>query len=100
MTRQELTAALAASRGLPISAAREVVDTFFGTVEEALIEGGRVELRGFGSFSTRTAKAYTGHSPTTGEPFAVPRRRVAVFKPSRALAEAVANSEDARRFGS
>jgi len=93
MTRQELIAALAASRGLPISAARDVIDTFFGTIEEALVEGGRVELRGFGSFRTRTAKAYTGHVPSTGEPLDIPERRVAVFKPSRALADAVAQSE-------
>jgi integration host factor subunit beta len=80
-----------------MSAARDVVDTVLGAIEEALLEGGRVELRGFGSFRTRVAKGYTGHNPMTGEPIEVPERRVAVFKPARALAEAVAASEDARQ---
>ena len=94
MTRQELITALAASRGLPTTAAREVVDTILGTVEEALIEGGRVEVRGFGSFSTRTAKAYSGHIPQSGERIAIPERRVAVFRPAKALADAVARTAE------
>jgi len=94
MNRQELVQALAVSRGLPRSAARDVVDTLLGTIEEALIEGGRVELRGFGSFSTRTAKAYTGHVPGSLDPLPIPQRRVVVFKPSKALADTIAAAED------
>ena len=92
MNRDQLVQALSVARGLPKPAARDVVDTILGCVEETLLEGGRVELRGFGSFSTRVAKAYTGHHPQSGEPISIPERRVAVFKPGRALAEAVARS--------
>ena len=92
MTRLELVEALRTSRGLPRSAAEEVVDTIFGSVEEALIEGGRVELRGFGTFSTRTAAAYSTRHPVTGDPIAVPPLRVVVFKPGRALREAASRS--------
>lgn len=92
MNRDDLVHVLAVSRGLPKPAARDVVDIVLGCVEEALIEGGRVELRGFGSFSTRMAKAYTGHHPQTGEPIPIPERRVVAFKPGRALASDVARS--------
>ena len=90
MTRSELVRALAASRGLPVKAADEVVDVIFGTFEEALIEGGSVELRGFGSFKVRESAGYTTRNPATGEPIDVPTRQVPVFKPGRALREAVA----------
>ena len=92
MNREDLIHVLAVSRGLPKPAARDVVDTILRTVEESLIEGGRTELRGFGSFSTRVAKAYTGHHPVTGDAIAIPERRVVVFKPGRALADAVERS--------
>jgi len=90
MTRSELVRALAASRGLPVKAAEEVVDVIIGTFEEALIEGGSVELRGFGSFKVRQASGYRTRNPQTGEPVEVPPRRLPVFKPARALREAVA----------
>jgi len=92
MTRSELVRALAASRGLPVKAAEEVVDVIIGTFEEALIEGGSVELRGFGSFKVRDSAGYRTRNPQTGEPVDVPDRRVPVFKPARALREAVAAS--------
>ncbi|MBO86593.1 MAG: hypothetical protein CL927_14655 [Deltaproteobacteria bacterium] len=92
MNRDDLVHILAVARGLPKPASRDVVDAVLGCVEEALLEGGRVELRGFGSFSTRIAGAYTGHHPQTGEPIPIPDRRVVVFKPGRALAAAVADT--------
>ncbi len=92
MNRDELIQALAVSKGLPRSAAKDAVDVVLGAIEEALIEGGSAELRGFGSFSTRLAKGYTGHHPLSGEPIPIPDRRVAVFKPAKALSEAVARA--------
>ena len=92
MTRSELVRALAASRGLPVKAAEEVVDEVIGTFEQALIEGGSVELRGFGSFEVRNSAGYFTRNPQTGDPVEVPARRVPVFKPGRALREAVAAS--------
>ena len=62
MNRDDLVHVLAVSRGLPKPAARDVVDIVLGCVEEALIEGGRVELRGFGRFR-RVRQRATGHHP-------------------------------------
>ena len=50
----------------------QVVDIFFDEIAQRLAEGGRVELRGFGAFSTRDREARSGRNPRTGETVDVP----------------------------
>lgn len=59
------------------------VDTFFDEIAERLADGGRVELRGFGAFSTRQREARKGRNPRTGESVDVPQKRVPYFKPGK-----------------
>ena len=66
MTKSELTTTLATRRGLPLYKAEVVVDTVFAAMAEALGEGGRIEIRGFGSFAIREYQPYTGRNPKTG----------------------------------
>ena len=63
----------------------QVVDVFFDEIAQRLAEGGRVELRGFGAFSTRDREARTGRNPRTGEPVAVPAKRVPYFKAGKEI---------------
>lgn len=63
----------------------QVVDIFFDEIAERLAEGGRVELRGFGAFSTRERNARQGRNPRTGEPVDVPAKRVPYFKPGKEM---------------
>ena len=56
---------------------------------EALAEGERIEVRGFGSFSLRHRQARTGRNPRTGEPVRLPSKQVPHFKPGKALREGV-----------
>ena len=65
----------------------QVVDIFFEEIAQRLAEGGRVELRGFGAFSTRERDARTGRNPRTGEPVDVPAKRVPYFKPGKEMRE-------------
>ena len=58
----------------------QVVDIFFDEISGRLAEGGRVELRGFGAFSTREREARVGRNPRTGEAVEVPAKRVPYFK--------------------
>ena len=60
-----------------------VVDVFFDEIAERLSRGGRVELRGFGAFSTRTRDPRKGRNPRTGESVEVPGKRVPYFKPGK-----------------
>ncbi|MGQ7830479.1 integration host factor subunit beta [Altererythrobacter sp. Z27] len=86
MIRSELLQAL--HRDNPELRAEEVeqvVDIFFEEIAERLAEGGRVELRGFGAFSTRQRESRQGRNPRTGETVDVPSKRVPYFKPGKEM---------------
>jgi integration host factor subunit beta len=62
-----------------------IVDTFFDQIVARLAANGRVELRGFGAFSTRARTARTGRNPRTGETVDVNAKRVPYFKPGKEM---------------
>lgn len=62
-----------------------IVATIFSEITNALAEGNRVELRGFGAFSTRGRDSRTGRNPRTGEAVAVDAKRVPYFKAGKEL---------------
>lgn len=86
MIRSELVANLrAAHPHLERSEAELVVAAFLDEIVHALAEGRRVELRGFGAFSTRARNAKLGRNPRTGEPVEVPPKRVPFFKAGKEM---------------
>ncbi len=58
-------------------------------MSEALEEGRRIEIRGFGSLSVRERPSRLGRNPRTGEPVALPIRYIPFFKPGKALRQRV-----------
>ena len=67
MIRSELLNALAKDNpGLKAEEVEQVVDIFFDEIGQRLAEGGRVELRGFGAFSTREREARAGGGSARG----------------------------------
>ncbi|GMM91933.1 integration host factor subunit beta [Qipengyuania sp. MTN3-11] len=86
MIRSELLAALAQENpSLRADEVEQVVDIFFDEIGQRLAEGGRVELRGFGAFSTREREARTGRNPRSGEAVEVPAKRVPYFRPGKEM---------------
>lgn len=86
MIRSELLQALARENPeLRSEDIERAVDTFFDQIAERLADGGRVELRGFGAFSTRARDARKGRNPRTGEAVDVPGKRVPYFKPGKEM---------------
>jgi integration host factor subunit beta len=86
MIRSELLQALAKENPeLRAEDVERAVDTFFDEIAERLADGGRVELRGFGAFSTRERDARRGRNPRTGETVQVPEKRVPYFKPGKEM---------------
>lgn len=86
MIRSELLAALAKDNPeLRAEDVEQVVDIFFDEIGQRLAEGGRVELRGFGAFSTRDRGARQGRNPRTGEAVAVDAKRVPYFRPGKEM---------------
>lgn len=62
-----------------------IVNTVLDTISQALAEGDRVELRGFGAFSVKERGARQGRNPRTGEPVPVDAKRVPYFKPGKEM---------------
>lgn len=88
MIRSELLQALAKDNpDLKADEIEQVVDVFFDEIARRLAEGGRVELRGFGAFSTRDRDARVGRNPRTGESVNVAAKRVPYFKPGKEMRE-------------
>ena len=88
MIRSELLQSLAENNPeLRVEEVEQVVDLFFDEISQRLAEGGRVELRGFGTFSTRQRDARSGRNPRTGDSVSVPAKKVPYFKPGKEIRE-------------
>ena len=86
MIRSELVSAIARENpGLRAEEVEKIVSTFFDEIGQKLASGGRVELRGFGAFSTRARDPRRGRNPRTGDTVGVPGKRVPYFKPGKEM---------------
>jgi integration host factor subunit beta len=88
MIRSELVAIVAEQNPhLTIKDVERIVATIFDEITDALAQGRRVELRGFGAFSTRARDPRTGRNPRTGAAVKVAAKKVPYFKPGKELRE-------------
>ncbi len=88
MIRSELLQALTKENpGLRADDLDRVLTCFFDEIAVRLAKGGRVELRGFGAFSTREREARKGRNPRTGDSVDVDAKRVPYFKPGKEMRE-------------
>ncbi|MCH4894738.1 MULTISPECIES: integration host factor subunit beta [unclassified Sphingomonas] len=86
MIRSELVQMLANDNPeLSLREVEQVVTIFFDEITSRLTAEGRVELRGFGAFSTRARDARVGRNPRTGETVSVDAKRVPYFKPGKEM---------------
>ncbi|HVJ02713.1 MAG TPA: integration host factor subunit beta [Sphingomonas sp.] len=86
MIRSELVQRLVQDNpGLSVREVEKIVSVFFDDIVRRLTEDGRVELRGFGAFSTRARDGRTGRNPRTGETVEVAPKRVPYFKPGKEM---------------
>jgi integration host factor subunit beta len=93
MTKSELIEALATRTKTTKSAAENVVNALFETMSEALAAGNGIEIRGFGSFTVRSYKAYSGRNPRTGVPVEVTPKRLPFFRVGKEMKQAVSVGE-------
>ncbi|WP_027389388.1 integration host factor subunit beta [Chrysiogenes arsenatis] len=90
MTKADLVEKICASvDSVSKKQAEAVVNSLFECIIDALEEGDKVELRGFGSFKTRERGPREGRNPKTGDKVSVPSKRVPYFKPGKELREKV-----------
>lgn len=94
MTKSELIEELAKKMALPgKDDAHKLVNIIFDTMADTLNEGGRIEIRGFGSFWTKRRKARTARNPKSGLQVEVPEKDVACFRAGKELRHRVDNSQ-------
>lgn len=100
MTKADLTEEIARTVEIPKAEAKRVIEVILDGMVRALRKGERVELRGFGSFSTHVRAPRRGHNPSTGAPIDVAAKRVPSFRPSRELRVLVNGSAGREPAGS
>jgi integration host factor subunit beta len=89
MNKSDLIADLAVKETLTAKQSAEIINLIFSGFTDALKKGGRIEIRGFGSFSVRKYGAYTGRNPKTGKRAEVEAKNLPFFKVGKELKESV-----------
>ena len=89
MNKLELIRELQIKTKLTEKEGAEVVNLFFETIADALINGDRVEIRGLCSFYVKEYGSYIGRNPKTGEHVQIPAKRLPFFKCGKELKEMV-----------
>ena len=85
MNKSELIKKLADETNLGLDEASDIVAIFVDTVKKSLLDGDRVEIRGFGSFKIKEYAGYTGRNPKTGESVTVKPKRMPFFRAGKEL---------------
>ena len=80
MNKSELINAMAAESGLSKTDAKKALDAFISVVTNAMKEGDKVALVGFGTFSVSERAGRTGINPSTKQPIEIPAKKVVKFK--------------------
>jgi DNA-binding protein HU-beta len=83
--KQDLIQRVVERTGLPRTKAETAVDTIFASMKTALIEGDRIELRGFGVFTVKPRKTGIGRNPRTGAEVSIAPGKAVRFKPGKEL---------------
>lgn len=89
MNKTELIAYVAEQTELTKKDATKAVEAVFEAIENALKNGDKVQLIGFGNFEVRERAARKGRNPQTGEEIEIAASKVPAFKPGKQLKEAV-----------
>jgi len=89
LNKTELIALVAEKTDLSKKDVTRVVDAVFEIITDALQNGDKVQLVGFGNFEVRERSARKGRNPQTGEEIDIPAGKVPAFRPGKALKDAI-----------
>lgn len=89
MTKSELIEALAKAEGITLKSAEIAINVTFQSMEQALVNSDRLEIRGFGSFKVKDYEGYKGRNPKTGDLIEVASKKLPFFKVGKELKERV-----------
>jgi len=94
VNKSELIEKLAEKCGMNVMQSEEIVNLIFRKMRDTMVNGGRIEIRGFGSFVVKDYGAYQGRNPKTGQKISVPPKKLPFFKVGKELKERIDNIED------
>lgn len=89
MNKSELVALVAEKAGLSKKDAGKALESTLNVITEAMANGDKVQLVGFGSFETKCRAERTGKNPRTGEPLTIAAATMPSFKAGKVLKDAV-----------
>lgn len=89
MNKTELISKIAEGAGLTKVDAKKALDATVEAIKDALVEGDKIQLVGFGTFAVSEKPAREGINPATKEKIQIAAKKVAKFKAGAELAEAV-----------
>lgn len=92
MNKTELIASVAEKSELTKKDSAKAVDAALESIQETLVEGGKVQLIGFGTFEVRERAARKGRNPQSGEEIEIPASKSPAFKAGKQLKQAVKES--------
>ena len=87
MNKTDLIASIAESTGWTKEKAKTAVESVVGSITDALKNGEKVQITGFGSWEVKVRAARKGRNPKTGEEIQIEEKKVTKFKPSKSLNE-------------
>jgi DNA-binding protein HU-beta len=85
MNKADLTELLAERAGLSKVKAASYVNTVIEAIQETLVNGEKVTLSDFGTFTVSKRRQFAGHNPKNGQAITVPERRIPVFRAGKGL---------------
>ena len=89
MNKTELAAAVAVKTGMTKKDAEAAVSAVFNGIVEALKDGDKVQVVGFGSFEVKERPERMGHNPATGAEITIPASKAPVFKAGKGFKDAL-----------
>lgn len=94
MTKLEVTTELRERTGISQKQAVDAVELFLGSIKEALKNGEKVSLVGFGTFFLKTKGERNGRNPRTGDKIRIPAKAIVSFKPGKEFRDLVNGEEN------
>ncbi len=85
MTKDDIVNQIMMKTGIPKRDVKAMVEAMLATMKEAFFNEERIELRGFGVFSTKLRRGKRGKNPRTNEDIYIPEKKTVVFKPSKTI---------------
>lgn len=89
MTKADLVDKIAEKSGLTKVASEKALNAFLEAVKDMLLEEGKLNLTGFGTFAVESRMARKGRNPRTGDTITIPATKVVKFRPGRKLKDMI-----------